>query len=50
MGLELKREVRARDIDLGVKPKKIFLEIISLYHYYIIFPHARREHVKEASD
>lgn len=49
MGLELKREVRARDIDSGVKPPKILLEIISLYHYYIKFPHSRTEHVKEAS-
>lgn len=31
MGPKLKREVRARNIDLRVKSKEILLEIISLY-------------------
>lgn len=35
MGLELRRAVRDRDIDLRVEPREILLEIISLCYYYI---------------
>ena len=35
MGLELRRVVRDRAIDLRVEPREILLEIISLRYYYI---------------